>query len=329
MILVSVIIPVYNNEKYITRCINSVLSQTYRNIEVILIDDGSSDNSGLFCDEFSKKDNRIKVIHQKNQGVSVARNVGIVISKGKYIIFVDSDDYISPNLIEKCVESATDDTDIIMFDYIEDYGSKQINKELNNLYCCNYESIIDGIMWDKIPSYPWNKFYKRELWSDIKYPENINFEDLAVMPKIFLKAKSICYIKEALYYYNCANSSSITSNVNSKNKYGMFISFYKRFKLAKEMHMNDLIVHNNCRYIKSAVTAYGLNIIDNKLSKNQIEFLRDCLDESEVDKLNNLGIKYKILFYSIKFNFRFIYYSYGYFMCMYQNIKKYISNLLK
>lgn len=329
MILVSVIVPVYNNEKYIKRCINSILAQTYNNIEVILIDDGSSDKSGLICDEFSSKDNRIKVIHQKNQGVSVARNVGIVTSRGEYLVFVDSDDYISKDLVEKCVDSVSDSNEIIMFDYIEDYEIKQVKKRLNNQYCSDYESIIKGIMWDKIPSYPWNKFYKRELWDTIKYPENINFEDLAVMPQIFLKAKNIRYIKEHLYYYNCANNSSITSSINSKNKYGMFISFYNRFKLAEKMNMYDLVVHNNCRYIKSAVTAYGLNTIDNKLSKNQIEYLQDCLAKSRIGNLNDIGMKYKVLFYSIKFNIRFVSYSYGYFMYMYQYLKKYVVNLLR
>ena len=101
MMVISVIVPVYNVEKYLTNCVNSIIKQTYEELEIILINDGSSDNSGIICDDFSKKDNRIKVIHKENGGLSDARNVGIDIATGELITFIDSDDYISKNMLEK------------------------------------------------------------------------------------------------------------------------------------------------------------------------------------------------------------------------------------
>lgn len=321
MPLVTVITPVYNNEKYIRRCIESILSQSYKNLELILVDDGSTDSSGYICDEFASKDNRIKVIHQKNRGVSVARNVGISVATGDYIIFVDSDDYISDKLIDMCVkEVLSQECDILIFNLIEDYGKVKKEQSFNKKYYVSYETFLEGILWDKIPSYPCNKFYKKFLWDNVEYPKNMNFEDLAIMYQIFLKTRKIRYIEEYLYYYNCTNNNSITSNISSKNKYGMFISFYNRAKYAQKEGLNDLGIYSTNRAVKSAVTAYGLNTYDGNLSDAQVKYLLEYLSDFDVNKLN-IGIKYKILFYSA-FRFKYICFCYGYFMYLYQKIKK-------
>ena len=116
--VVSVLIPVYNAEKYFSRCLDSILNQSYKNIEVILVDDGSPDKCGLICDEYAKKDSRIKVIHQKNQGVSVARNVALDNASGDYTLFIDSDDTIHPDCIADCVKTAVaHEADMVCFNF--------------------------------------------------------------------------------------------------------------------------------------------------------------------------------------------------------------------
>lgn len=318
--LVSIIVPIYNVEKYLKRCLDSILSQSYKNIEIILIDDGSKDNSGLICDNYAAIDKRVKVIHQKNSGVSVARNVGLAHSKGEYIAFVDSDDYISQSFVEKSILNMLENkSDIIIFNFIEDHGNKTVKRPLKIENCRDYKDFLVGILWDHIPSYPWNKFYKRYLWDNVKYPENMNFEDLAIMPEIFLKANNICYIDEYLYYYNCCNNNSITNRISSKNKYGMFISFYNRCKIVESMKLNNIKEYCMCRSVKSAVTAYGLNTYDEELLDEQIKILREYLKNIDISKLK-IGIKYKILYYSI-FKDSILCRIYGYFMYLLQNIK--------
>ena len=149
--LISIIIPVYKVEKYLEKCIESVLKQTYTNLQIILVDDGSPDNCGKICDEYAKKDSRIEVIHKANGGLSDARNVGISKAKGRYIGFVDSDDYIKEDIRNK--ENG-----------IREYSRLDILKE---------------VLLDKnIQSYAWNKLYEKELFDEIKYPIGKKYEEL-------------------------------------------------------------------------------------------------------------------------------------------------------
>lgn len=325
MPLVSVIVPVYNVEPYLRRCVDSIINQTYKNLEIILVDDGSPDNCGQICDEYAKQDTRIKVIHQKNSGLSIARNNGINIANGEYILFIDSDDYVSDRLIEICMKNI-DNNDMIIFDFIKDYGKNRNEvKVLNEKYHKNYNDLLRGILWDSIPSYVWNKFYKKNIWDNIRFPENTNFEDLVVMPQIFLKTNKIKYINKKLYYYNCYNNNSISNNISSKNKYGMFLAFYYRYKISKEKNMRELKQYSMCRAVKNAVTAYGLNKYDKKLSLEQTDCLMKYLKGIDLDKIN-IGLKYKMLFYSIE-KYEFICEIYGSSMYFLQRIKGYIQLL--
>ena len=144
---VSVIVPVYNVELYIDRCIQSIIQQTYKNLEIILVDDGSTDNCGKICDEYALKDERIKVIHSENRGVGVARNIGLDCSTGEYLAFVDSDDCMEMTLVEDCVCFSKDkDADIVIFDwYVEQFGNKSIRKNDAN-YVTDRKTMILGIL---------------------------------------------------------------------------------------------------------------------------------------------------------------------------------------
>lgn len=326
---VSIIVPVYNVEKYIHKCIDSILAQTYRNLEIILVDDGSPDNCGKICDEYASNDNRIIVIHQKNGGLSAARNAGLNKSTGNFIVFVDSDDYLESSAIEDCIHYIkTNNYDILIFNWYDIYLDDQLKtikkfpRKINENYSKSYKSLYYAILWDKIPNLVWNKIYKKELWENIYFPKNCNFEDLAVMPYIFAKAHNIGYLDKHLYNYNNSNSSSITSYISSKNKYGLFLSFFNRQEIALKENDHELYVYSKIRAIKSAVTGWSLNTVDKKLNTVQCKSIIDYLQN--IDSLNSIGIKYKILYYSI-FKAPLINKIYAHTMFFFNDIKKYIK----
>ena len=201
--LISVIIPVYNVEPYLHKCINSVLNQTFQNFELILVDDGSTDNSGIICDEYAHKDERIKVIHQKNAGQSAARNNGFEISKGEYICFLDSDDWFSDNALEifyNLVKNNNVDMGMIKIVSTSDeniafYGTnKTIIMPLND--CLN------NILKDpSLYSSPCNKIFKRDLINKLKFPEGRVYEDHYIYVDRLCQVKEIGYSLNACLFY--------------------------------------------------------------------------------------------------------------------------------
>ena len=186
--LISVIIPVYGVEKYIAQCLDSIINQTYKNLEIILVDDGSPDACPKLCDEYSKIDKRIKVIHKKNGGLSDARNVGIDICKGNYITFVDSDDWIEKDMIEQLyslINKFSADISICNFLRTSDEKMKIFNKN-EKIKCYNkYEAIRELLKGHKIQDYAWNKMYKKEVFYNIRYPKGRNMEDKGTTYKTF------------------------------------------------------------------------------------------------------------------------------------------------
>ena len=222
---VSIIIPVYNVEKYIYDCVDRVLTQTLQDIEIILVDDGSCDNSGKICDDYAKKDKRVKVIHQVNGKQGKARNEGVKIATGEYIGFVDGDDCISSYMYEELYNKAkATDADIVMCDYYRFLGPGRVSSK---------KSRIDKIFLKKdvfnMNSLPytlnrrnffciavcWNKLFKRDFYlKNLKFPENIIFEDSPVMFDAFVKAEKISVVNKKLYYYrvNRQDSSSVSKD---------------------------------------------------------------------------------------------------------------------
>ena len=171
--LISIIIPVYNVEAYLQKCLDSVISQIYRNIEIILVDDGSTDNSGKICDEYAEKDERINVYHQQNGGVSRARNVGLEVAKGQYISFVDSDDYIDCELLQQVVTKANhQEFDIIIFGYneIKTSGIYPIPIDPDIMLHNKRETILEDVLTDRIPNFLWNKIYKKNYGILLDFP---------------------------------------------------------------------------------------------------------------------------------------------------------------
>lgn len=230
-ILISVIVPIYKVEKYITKCIDSIVNQTYKNIEIILVDDGSPDNCGHICDEYAKKDSRIMVIHKQNGGLSSARNAGLDVAKGQYICFIDSDDYMDEKYIEIMAKNI-EQVDIVACDFKYVY-------EVNGNYsdsCLNVENEIlekEKVMlglFDKkhylILTVAWNKLYKKTIFDNLRYTEGIIHEDEDIAYKILDKCNKIKVIKDKLYYY-LQRESSIMGSINVEKRLVM-IDIYKR-----------------------------------------------------------------------------------------------------
>lgn len=218
---ISVVVPVYNVEKYIKKCINSLINQTYSNLEIILVDDGSTDNSGFLCDKLSNIDNRIKVFHKKNGGLSDARNFGIKHAHGKYIAFVDSDDYIDEKMYEILYNNLVkQNADISICGKIIEYENSIQKAVYDNkidifnrdeaLIQLNYLELFDMSACDKL--------FKIELFDNLQFPFGMKNEDLYVMYKIFYKTSKVVYSYSKLYHY-IQRASSITKQKNIDEYY--------------------------------------------------------------------------------------------------------------
>ena len=213
--LISIIIPVYKVEKYLEKCIQSVINQTYENLQIILVDDGSPDNCGKICDEYAKKDHRIEVIHKSNGGLSDARNKGLEIAKGEYIGFVDSDDYIEADMYEvlyNLLKQYNADVSICNF-YTVSQGKIAIKNADNGINEYNRIEILKEILLDRnIQSYAWNKLYKKELFDEIKYPIGKKYEDIGTTFYLLEKCNKVVVTGKSEYYY-INRQDSIVNNV--------------------------------------------------------------------------------------------------------------------
>lgn len=213
---ISIIVPVYGVEKYLDRCVESIISQSYTNLEIILVDDGSPDTCPQLCDAWALKDNRIKVIHQPNGGLSAARNSGMKVATGEFIYFVDSDDSIAKNLCEKAIEVFKQyQVDIVIFDCekITENGKLLGGTEIIQNQVLPSKKAIEELVIGNLCDYAWNKVYRAYVFNGIWFPEKRCFEDAAVMYKVFFNANQIYTLNEKLYFY-LQRSGSIISSMN-------------------------------------------------------------------------------------------------------------------
>jgi len=217
--LISVIVPVYNVARYLNKCMKSIVNQTYKNLEIILINDGSTDNSGEICDEWKERDRRIKVMHKENTGVADTRNVGVERSVGRYITFVDSDDYIDEDFIENLYTYLVENnTDIVTSGHYKEtfLDSKKLYSK--NSYVENPEEILRSLlMRDDIYICVWATLFKRELFEEVKFPKGKICEDFAVIYKLYDKAERIGHISKCGYHY-IQRQDSIMHQKYSKDK---------------------------------------------------------------------------------------------------------------
>ena len=229
---ISIIIPVYNIERYIEKCIISCIEQTYKNIEIIIVNDGSKDKSRKICEEYAKKDNRIKLINKENGGLSDARNVGTENAKGDYILYIDGDDYIEKTACEELIDVVKNTkADLICFNAnnILENG-KLVNNEAYYRYSntkniekiSSKQALIDNIYRKSVRYEAWSKLYDINLARKIKFPKGMLAEDFATFYKYILEAKNIVLYDRCLYYYVNRESGSIMSDKNIKLYYDIF-----------------------------------------------------------------------------------------------------------
>lgn len=290
---VSVIVPVYNAELYLKKCIDSILNQTYKDIEIIIVNDGSKDDSLLICRTLEKKDLRVVVIDKENEGVSKARNTGIKIAQGKYVMFVDADDYIESNMIENMlIKMEKDDSDLVMCNYINLKDGKtelvQANfsdildhkKDIVNKLMMPLIERDDGENTHKIAGFrsPWGKIFKKQIIDefDIKFNEKMAIgEDFLFNLEFISHSQKISFDSGCYYYYvNNENSALMRYKKNCWNNY------YRPIII----NLNKFLIKNNI-YDQAKFRVYKLTI----------KYLFICLDNERKSNVNQFNYKYKRL----------------------------------
>ncbi len=300
--LVSIIVPVYNVEKYIKTCLDSIINQTYKNIEILLIDDGSTDNSGKICDEYSKKDKRIKVFHKENGGLSSARNYGIDRAKGDYLTFIDSDDTLELDYIEYLYNLIKKyNTDLSICPYIViinetkkyDFGKKYSEETLSTEEALKRMLCEEGFTVSACA-----KLYKKELFDDIRYPLNKLCEDNGTTYKIIMKCNKIAYGNESKYNYFKRPNSIMTSKFNMKRLDLIELTDIMCSDIEKKYPniinaCDKRRIHSRFSILRQMITC-KLNKEEKQKQKEIIKYLRKnkrkILKNKEFDKRDKLAI---------------------------------------
>lgn len=313
-LLISVIIPVYNVEKYIDKCVESVVRQTYKNLEIWLVDDGSTDSSGVYCQKWVEKDERINVIHQKNRGLSAARNIAIDKCSGEWLAFVDSDDWLDNNFFMELMEACQKyQADISMCGYYEVYekeGGYELKEEDTSLRPGNIakNEAVEKIIYDKeIHSYAWNKLYKKELFDGLMFPEGRGYEDVAILYKLFLKADNIAIVDKPLYYYymregSILHSRDISLSMDQYHIYKEQLEVLKnsspelyRFMVKRN---RDFAVSTFCYYLKSYRNKIDFSEEIKEL-KTDVKNYNSILKKEKGDNEADCKMKVRMLFLRI------------------------------
>lgn len=245
--MISIIVPVYQVENYLARCVESILNQTFKDYELILIDDGSKDSSGKICDDYADLDRRIKVIHQENRGLSGARNAGIAAAKGEWIIFVDSDDYIAETMLNDLYNTVIENNvlmGICNFRCIDDQGKDTGESEGSPISdgCMDAKTLLECLYdrggWFYVVA--WNKIYHRSLLSDDFFPLGKLHEDEFVIAEVIWKAQRIACIECKDYYYVTKREGSITYANNNRLFLDSIEALVRRFYFYKKIGLYDL-----------------------------------------------------------------------------------------
>lgn len=281
--LVSVIIPVYNVSAYLCQCIDSVVCQTYRNLEIILVDDGSTDDSGKICDKYAKNDTRIVVIHKKNGGLSDARNTGIRTMCGQYVTFIDSDDYVDRQYIEKLVNIANlYKSDLVIGSYLKVSDSyrqkkrKKIHVKKEEQYTSR-RAKLSMLYQKELPMYAHGKLYSSLLFDNIKFPDGRLFEDMLTTWKIMCLVDKTQYIDEPLYFYRQRSDSIVHQKFSHKKMDEVF--------MAKEI-LNEVI--DDEEMYKASVSRYFFSLCNMYTQVDSAGVSDKCYLEKELKKYLNI-----------------------------------------
>lgn len=275
--LISVIVPVYNVEKYLGECLDSIVNQTYKNLQVILVDDGSTDTSGKICDEYAENDERITVVHQENQGAGAAKNTGLELIKGEYFSIIDSDDYIDLSMYEKMISLLEQyDSDIVQCLFKQVYKNKIIVRKYStvNKVCIvlTPQKYLQQLLYDWKFALFSIKVFKTSLLKDIRFPVGRKIDDEFFTYKLVCNAKNVVSTSDSFYYYRMRKSSVMNNNGNDRLIYDRIDCFVERYEYVSS------------RFPKLKKAYYD------KLADSLLFYKSQLSEESE--RVNNLIEKY-------------------------------------
>ena len=301
--LLSIITPVYNVEAYLNRCVNSILTQSYRDIQLILVDDGSTDKSSSLCDEWAAKDSRVVVIHKENGGVSSARNTGLEVASGKYLTFVDPDDFLAPDTYFANMAYLIEhqDVDILQYPYCNyvDGNEPVDNHKPTSELLVGAEQIFKK-WWSGSPlEYViWNKIYKRYLWDDVRFRVGHISEDTCLVPIFVNRAKSVYVSEQGLYFYQRDRENSYTYGNYSFDKHlDLFyahVSIFEVFKQFPKMTTEKVLAFTRLyrRLIIAKQTDMSADITEPlTIVKQNFPTVQEILSSKKTEKLWLLAAK--------------------------------------
>lgn len=280
--LISIIVPAYNVERYIRKCLESVCNQTYRNIEILVVDDGSTDETGAICDEFAAKDCRVKVVHNENHGVGAARNTALNSATGELIGFVDSDDWTEPDMFKTLYNLLIDnDADISICSYYREKKGR-VKPMFNDgkTFRLTKKQALSQLVTDKTyKNYLWNKLFRRSLFDGIQFPERTHYEDVAVLYRIFAKASRFACINKPLYHHLFRRGSIVRPRFyDAASVFQYFVILAERSRFLRSYD------HDVWKLTQNSITHKGVQLIersflDTASSACNSHIVATCLNE--------------------------------------------------
>ncbi|WP_164667396.1 glycosyltransferase family 2 protein [Virgibacillus doumboii] len=310
---ISIIVPVYNSSPYIKKCLDSILTQTFKNFELIVVNDGSTDHSGDICNQYAQKDNRVRVVHKKNGGVASARNTGLEMAKGEYVSFVDGDDWIYEDmyliLYELCKKTKSDisicSNDREVNGEVIRVEREEFIKEMDNI------EAMKQLFTAKYYRFAvWGKLYRKRCFNNIRYPEDRRLDDLPTTYKIFAKANKVVYTNYSGYIYLLRENSIITSSYNEK-KLDVFLGWDEIITFMSKNYPQLSEEYISCFVYYSMDHVYAIlnQVSDPAKRKKYLLFIQKYIRKyyKQISKNPRLSMKYKYLTALIKFDAHLFY----------------------
>lgn len=294
--MVTIIVPMYNVSKYLPSCVESLCEQTCKDLEIILVDDGSTDGSGALCDEYAKKDARIRVVHKENGGLSSARNAGLEIATGQWVLFVDGDDYLAHDAVEQLVNVAKDheDADFIQFLYQETDGSWQPGEQIPETVVMTDVSDFFRQLYDLggVAASACTKLFRKDLLDSLRFEEGIRHEDEELCTRLLLRCRKVVYTNLLLYGYVMRQGSIVHSQFSPKAM-DVFPIMDERIQVLQQLGCDDLAKEAQCRIFQTAVWQYCLARKDG--FKTEATQLKRRIMDGAKEKNLPLSGQYRIL----------------------------------
>ena len=297
---VSIIVPIYNAENYLEKCLESLLFQSYKNLEILLIDDGSPDKCPQICDEYAKKDSRVRVVHQKNSGASKARENGLKIAQGEYVSFVDPDDWLEISAMEELMEAAEMfAADIVIFDWQAFFDGGRILVNSQNLSNdMSMEEIRNAFLMDQCPNFMCNKLFKKALFDNLVFPGRMIYEDLYINAEIFCRCKKAYYIAKPFYCYRIHASYANTTG-KIRQKHGLFLAWQEHERVCEAYKLEKPLPYCRLRAQQAVIGLLTLNTAKPELDTESIRQARAYLEKSEEHPAERLSFKFKFEWWSL------------------------------